>query len=404
MLSRPAPASGAPARRSTAAASSIALLHVGLDKVRGLNAAYGWPAVDELLADVARELARALPQAPPLDLGQDRFELQLLGADERTAHQIAEIARDAVARCAVIVDGTSLRTTASVGYAVGDASDSRADLRVAADLALSEAKRAGGDCATLFLPVTRLDLGRESRLIGAIRAAVESGRIIIHAQPVQALDRGVVEHWELFARLRLGDGPLLPSGEFLPLALRAGLMAAVDRTVAARAIEVLSTGDEGLALEVNVSAPALREPGFLELLRERCATLSVEPRRLIMDVSEETSAEPQQLPAGVLAALREAGFRLALDNFGRTGGSLEQLRRFTFDFVKFDACFVRNLPAAPRDRQVLRAAAQLARTLEARPVACFVPDEATLKLVRACGVDLAQGFHLGRPRPLGEVG
>ena len=108
----------------------------------------------------------------------------------------------------------------------------------------------------------------------------------------------------------------------------------------------------------------------------------------------------------VATPLRELGCGFALDDFGAGFASLSHLKHLPLDCLKIDGDYVRHLPRSTTDQVIVRHVAKIARDLGLRTTAEFVEDEETLEMVRAFGVDRAQGFHIGRPAPapLGTAG
>jgi EAL domain-containing protein (putative c-di-GMP-specific phosphodiesterase class I) len=102
-------------------------------------------------------------------------------------------------------------------------------------------------------------------------------------------------------------------------------------------------------------------------------------------------------------ALARLGFRVALDDFGAGLGSFSSLRALPIDYLKIDGQFVAGLVGNPVDREIVKAIVAQARAAGRRTVAEFVSDQDKLELLAELGVDLAQGFHVGRPRPLEEL-
>ena len=98
--------------------------------------------------------------------------------------------------------------------------------------------------------------------------------------------------------------------------------------------------------------------------------------------------------------LSELGCRLALDDFGSGFGSFYYLKHLPFDVVKIDGEFVKDLPGSRTDQLTVQAIVQIARGLGKPTVAEYVENAATLELLRRFGVDNAQGYHIGRPRPV----
>ena len=94
---------------------------------------------------------------------------------------------------------------------------------------------------------------------------------------------------------------------------------------------------------------------------------------------------------------------MALDDFGAGFGSFAYLKNFPFDDLKIDGDFIRTLTTSPVDQLVVRAMVGIARGMGKTTVAEFVADKETARLVRDIGVDHAQGYYIGKPRPISEV-
>ena len=94
---------------------------------------------------------------------------------------------------------------------------------------------------------------------------------------------------------------------------------------------------------------------------------------------------------------------MALDDFGSGFGSFYYLKHLPVDYLKIDGEFVVGLPSSPVDQEVVKAIVMLARAVGRRTIAEFVPDQQTQDLLAEYGVDLAQGFHVGHPRPVEEL-
>lgn len=386
-------------------APGAAVLQVGLDNVRALNALYGWGAVDKLLEAVYGDLSHALPTAAVSRIGQDRYEIVLSGEVAGEARFLAERARKVVRRREVHTGAVSLRATASVGVGAGAADEPLSELRLAADFALAEAKRLGRDRVVLYDPRTRAELWRTSHWAERVRRGVEDEGFELHAQPVVELATGHVTHWEILVRLRTAEGPLLPPAEFLPTATRFGLVEAVDRWVVRRALKLLAGAeDRNLVVELNVSVQSLRNPEFLTLVEWEASELGADPRRLVIDIAEGDATDRTAELMEVVTGLDRLGCRVALDNFGRRTGSLALLQVLPLDFVKLDDCFVQDLASNTRDQGLVASLAGLAGGLGIESIACFVPDPETVELLLAAGIRFGQGFHLGAPRPVTELG
>ena len=235
-----------------------------------------------------------------------------------------------------------------------------------------------------------------------LNEALEHDGFELLAQPVVELGtREVVLH-ELLLRLRDDDGQLCGPEAFLPVAERFDLIEAIDRWVLRRALALLREADGGLCLAVNLSGRSIG-PGVVELLEQELAAGSVDPSLLIVEVKETAAIADIRQARTFAEALARLGFQVALDDFGAGLGSFSSLRQLPIDYLKIDGEFVAGVARSPIDREIVRAIVLLARAVGRRTIAELVPDQETLELLGELGVDLAQGFHIGRPRPVEEL-
>ncbi|HET9122022.1 MAG TPA: EAL domain-containing protein, partial [Acidiferrobacteraceae bacterium] len=128
----------------------------------------------------------------------------------------------------------------------------------------------------------------------------------------------------------------------------------------------------------------------------------VAPERLTFELTETVAVADIEQARAFLGALGALGCRSALDDFGSGFASFAYLKDLPVQTVKIDGRFVRNVLESPTDQAILRAMNEIAHALGKTTVAEFVEDEPTLRLLRALGIDEAQGYHIGRPQRLTE--
>ncbi len=233
-----------------------------------------------------------------------------------------------------------------------------------------------------------------------LRQALREDRFVLHYQPILTLASGAVEHWEALVRLNdEPDGPPLAPGAWLPAAERSGLVCEIDRMVVSKAVAHLAhSAHTGVA--INLSARSIVDGGMLRHIQRELERHRVDPQRLTLEVTETAAitdmAQAQTFCEGAAAL----GCPLALDDFGVGFASFHHLKRLPFSHLKIDGEFIRNLCANAHDRLMVGALVQVARGMGMQTIAEWVGDEATIDLLRELGVDGAQGFQIGRPRPL----
>lgn len=385
-----------------------AVIVLDLDHFKVVNDSLGHTAGDKLIVGIAERLAGRLRESDVVArLGGDEFAILLPDASADEAVLVAQQLLEAIRVEAVPVMGRPRRVTASIGVAPVVHREGLAgeDLLVSADLAMYDAKEAGRDRVARYATGPHERDRTEARLswVERIREALDHDDFELHAQPIVDLGTGIISQWELLVRMRSEDGDLIPPGAFLSVAERYGLIQELDRWVLRRAIGLLARAQAArhpLVLEVNVSGRSMGDPRVLETVERELATTGVRGEDLILEITETAAVEniPQAQAFG--RRLSELGCRFALDDFGAGFGSFYYLKHLPFDVLKIDGEFIRNCRTNPVDRLVIQAVVDIARGLGKHTVAEFVGDDETMALLRAHGVDYAQGFHLGKPAPL----
>jgi diguanylate cyclase (GGDEF)-like protein/PAS domain S-box-containing protein len=388
-----------------------AVLILDLDNFKEINDSLGHGAGDDAVRAVGLALARRLRSSDVLArLGGDEFAVLLPQGDGENARTVAAGLLDALRGHPVFLAGRRVRITTSIGVALfgpGEGLDSEA-LLSNADIAMYHAKEAGRDRFEVYSPAPQREGPIEARPSWSdrVRGALERGAFSISLQPILDLRSGQVSQYEVLVRMNGEDGPI-PPGAFLAAAERSGQVGEVDRWVIRNAIELMARGDvlgSDVKLELNVSGRSIGDAELPEMIGATVAEQGVDPRRLIFAVSEAAANSNMTEAREFASALSGLGCRFALDDFGAGLGSFYYLKHLPLDFLKINGDFIRNLRVSEVDQVLVRGMVEVARGLGIRTVAEFVEDQATLELVREYGVDHAQGFHVGRPRPVESAG
>jgi EAL domain-containing protein (putative c-di-GMP-specific phosphodiesterase class I) len=234
--------------------------------------------------------------------------------------------------------------------------------------------------------------------LARLRRALEEDALVLHYQPIVSVREGAVSHHE--ALVRLADEPegvLVAPGAFLGAAERYGLILALDRVVLRKAVAAAAETRERVA--VNLSALSTTDAGMLGHLECELARHSLDPGLLVVEVTETAAISDMRRARCFCEGVRSLGCAVALDDFGAGFGSFHYLKHLPFDYLKIDGHFIRALTGTLSDQLVVKALVDVARGMGKQTIAEFVGDEATLRLLASYGVDLAQGYAVGRPQP-----
>ena len=376
------------------------LLLFDLDEFKTLNDLAGHATGDAVLRQIAARLENLEPR-PRLSarLGSDDFALFFA---ETPIAQVLQIAR-AVAKG----QGHHQVSSACVGLArFPEHGKSPEALLASADLALSHARALGRGNWHLYDPGdrTRQALEDKNQRVSLIRQALDQGRLELYLQPIVALADGEeAAHYEVLLRLRGHDAALLAPAEFIQAAEASGLVREIDEWVARSAIALLGLRGGDFRLAVNLSARSLDNEHLVEVIRNALHTHQVAPHRLIFEVTETAALADISRAQKLLQNIRDLGVGLALDDFGVGFSTFQYLKHLPVDYVKIDGSFIRNLDENQDDRVFVRAVVEAVHGYGKKVVAEYVENAMILERVRELGLDYAQGYHLGRPRPAAEV-
>lgn len=384
-----------------------AVLMIDLDNFKRVNDSLGHRAGDDLLKSVAGALRQRRRDTDILArVGGDEFAMLLPDADADQAHGMAEGIVKTISREVAVLNKQAIPMTASVGIALFDGSPALAVLELA-DLAMYEAKEAGRNRVAAYRPgITRPGQVSRRTEVELIRSAIAEDRMVLYCQPILDLKTRQVSQYELLVRLHAEESePLLPSS-FLYVAERFNLIQEIDCWVASKAVQLIAEyGRAGvrLVLHVNLSGKSMGDPSVAAFIEQAMADARVDPACLVFELTETAAITNIDDAKTFADRVRVRGSRLALDDFGSGFGSFSYLKGLPFDYVKIDGDFIHGLMGSPMDRLVVEAIVGIARGMGKKTIAEFVPNQDTCRLLERCGVDYAQGHHVGRARPLREV-
>ena len=382
----------------------VSLLYIDLDDFKAANDTGGHRTGDEILVTVARSLNALMRKGDTVArLGGDEFAVLCPGMQTADASALAARLVDAVSSLRFACpDQSPLRVGCSVGvasYPAHAATD--ADLLACADAAMYQAKRGGKNNWSIF-QASASGHGPDAAQASwsaRIRQAVQERRLVLHLQPVhRATDLQVVHH-EVFVRLIDADDAqrLIPPAEFIAHAEHSGAIRLIDRWVFEACVTRLAGSATQVCLAAKLSSRSLADPSFAAYLGGLLQQHDVDPRRLVIELRDGPEMRDAMAARERIEVLRRLGCPVHLDDFGNGFDAFERFKLMDVDAIKIDGAIVRGLRADAAHRLWTAALIEIAHSRHKLAVAEHVEDAETLDILRTLGVDLVQGFHLGRP-------
>jgi diguanylate cyclase (GGDEF)-like protein len=378
-----------------------AVVLVGLDGFRDVNAALGHEAGDQVLVAVAQRL-RGAGHGAVARLDGDQFAVLLTAvADAQDAEsrgqELVELVRRPVA-----VEGVPVVVPGSVGIALVEPDEPLRDaVLIAADSAMWQAKSAA-TAVRVHVAEDESGRARRLRLAAALEGALENGDIEVWYQPKAVTRTGTVVAAEALVRWTHPAYGAVPPLEIVALAERTGQMRRLTDYVLQTALLQLAAWDRlGLTLDVavNVSTQDLADDTLPTVVASLLTATGVDPGALTLEITESAVMRDVERCLAVLDRLAALGVRLSVDDFGTGYSSLSYLQRLPVHEVKIDRSFVMRLAHDGGDLTMVRSIVDLGHAIGLSVVAEGVETAEVLQLLADIDVDVVQGYHVGRPVP-----
>ncbi len=384
-----------------------ALLFIDLDQFKYVNDACGHPAGDRLIRKVADELRRSVRRDDVVArFGGDEFVILVRRADADAARSTAQSILSNMRRMAHIEDDQVFHVHCSIGITMlSGANLHYDDLINQADIACREAKLAGRNRMHFYEESRDAELSKSADMgwMNRLRTAIDEDGFELRFQPINDIETGQTTHHEVLIRLRGDDNKLIQPDAFLPSAVRFGLMTEIDFWMirnAAKAYAEFMPANRELRFSINLSANAFENDDLTDFVENTFAEFGVRPEDIILEITESLAVRRPAHVERQIAVLRELGCQFALDDFGTGYSSFSYLQKLKFDYIKIDGSFVQDLMKNPVDQKMIKLIAEIGKEAGMRTIAEYVQNARSLERLGELGVDMAQGYFVGRPTRL----
>jgi diguanylate cyclase (GGDEF)-like protein len=381
----------------------IAVQYIGLDRFQAVNELLGYTVGDELLNVVATRLRSVV---------KDHDAVARLGGDEFAIIQVGDLNDHDIAKRALqIIElvgqpffacGQRLELGASIGIALDTDANTADELIQDAALAMRRVKETGR--GTYFFYEKELNARMQARRSAEadLKEALSRQQFALHFQPILDLQEFAVTGAEALLRWHHPVRGMISPSEFIPLAEQCGLIEQLGAWVVREGCRAAAQMPADIRVAINLSPLQFDSPGLVRTVAAALQESGVDPWRIELEITESVLLHDNAVNVATLDELNDLGVTIALDDFGTGYSSLSYLHRFSFDRIKIDHSFIRDITRNDGSLKIVRAIVMLAHSRGLAVTAEGVETDEQLAAARGEGCDSVQGYYVGRPMPLAD--
>jgi diguanylate cyclase (GGDEF)-like protein/PAS domain S-box-containing protein len=377
-----------------------------LDGFKDINDTLGHPVGDRLLQEVARRMISVSGETRFYRLGEDEFVLLLQNCgDPSVATAVVETVLKRLTT-QFDLDDHQLFIGASVGLAIAPAHGSSADdLLANADLALYDAKAAGGRLCRMYVPTLRARARHRRELDTELRRACANQEFVLYFQPQVRSSDGAVTGAEALLRWHHPERGILAPGAFIDALCESAVAIETSRWILKTACKTAAAwrakGLPPVRMGVNLFPAQFRNGSLQQDVEHALSESGLPPEALELEITENIALGREEGTLSPLKALRAKGIGIAFDDFGTGYASLSYLTRYPLTRIKIDRSFVQKIgsQSAAVDTAIVRSIIVMGRNLGLEVIAEGVETTAQADFLRAEGCPELQGFLFSKPVP-----
>jgi len=382
-----------------------------LDAFKVINDAGGHTAGDQFLIQLAHLLRSCVRDSDTLArLGGDEFGVLLHGCEIDHAKRIAADLLAAIKDFRMTWESKVFSVGVSIGLTVVSPEHLSAEEVIGeADSACYWAKDQGRNRIRVFLHTDKQLAQRrvQSDWVARIREAFDLNRFVLYQQTYLNLSPAAGEnaHLEVLLRMEDGNGGFIEPEGFLNAAERYNLMPEIDRWVIRQVFShyhqlVAERGGGPLTCCINLSGASINTEGFFDFIRQQIERYQPGAGTICFELTENVAINNLQATEQFIRQCKSIGIEFALDDFGIGNSSLGYLKNLSVDYLKIDGGFIRNIERDKIDLALAETVNRIGHILGKKTVAEHVENDAIIDILRAMGIDYAQGNGVCPPCPL----
>ena len=229
--------------------------------------------------------------------------------------------------------------------------------------------------------------------IPKIRGALMENRLRLEHQPIGGLNEDIEDTYDTLVRMLDEEGNTILPGEFMPVAERTGLSKNIDRWIFGASMSFCNANNANLVF-IRLSGDSLLDESLPAWLKKQATQSKTKPDRLCFEVSEDLVAKHMRHAQKLAEALREEGFKFAVEHFGRTDDSTRIITHIPMDYMKIDGSLMQGLHKNTEAQNKVKEYARQATEKDIQTIAERVQDANTMAVLWQLNISYIQGNYV----------
>jgi len=368
------------------------LILLNVNNFSYINTAYGFKVGDKLLKEIANILRYNFQTEATCRINSDEFAM-LFDKEvdiENIVHEIQE--------CFYSQEINIENIALNISFSYGGSYGSLYNLRNSA-LALKQAKENGKNTYYIYRQDEfNIDQEQRQSFIEAnniLHDALNEDKLIPFFQGIRDNKTNKITKFEALARLRIGTQIITPAS-FLEPARLAGLLPEITQVMIEKSFKIMSKYD--YSFSINITEDDLSKNYLLKYITQKSSQHSISPSRVTLEILEGISAHSKRSNLEQLTKLKEAGYSIAIDDFGTEYSNFERVLDLEIDYLKIDAKYIKNIDTDTKSYEIVKAIAFFTQNTNIPCIAEFVHNEKVQKIVQDLGIEFSQGYYFSEPK------
>ena len=371
------------------------LMLIDIDRFSLLNDAYGFDIGDEILIHMSQIISRVLRKDMTLyRLESDLFAILMQSTD-------TDLLEDEVGTIKALLDNfpfelgdLSLYISVSIGivnYQLGN-------IIQKAELALRKAREVSRNRVEYYDESRDYisSIKNNNSWTARITYALNHDNILVYFQPIVECATEKIVKYEALVRLE-HDGEVYSPFHFLNTARYSGYLHQITQRVFEKSCQKFQDND--LMFSINITDHDLAESGFIEFINKTSSKYNIDRSRIVFEILEEISMSNNIIATENLSKLTALGYSLSIDDFGAECSNFSQLGKHHYESIKIDGAFIKDIQTNKNSQIITESILFFTNKIGFKTVAEFVHSKAVYEIIKEMGVDYAQGYYFGEPKP-----